>query len=303
MAGKTITEADIRRKVEITAERLFRSGLSKVEAGDLTQAAADLELAVRYDKYHMNARNLLGMVRFQTGEIGEALKQWGISEHLHTNENPASRYMDDLRGEVSLLSAMSDAVVMYNEALDLAAKGEYDFALLRLKRAVKESPSFIKAQLLLCAIYMETSAYQAALGVLDEVAKIDPLNPDAMKYRLHIAAQQKEGAEDMTVNIRDLSNDLFVQNALPEPEMKHISSRAASRKVARSARGFGMQILLLLLGLVLGIELMALLYVPGKLSSSESQARSDRMSIMELQDENSSLREQLRILQVPINEE
>lgn len=290
MPAKVITESDIRRKLQITGERMYRSGLAKADAGDLTRAAEDLEAAVRYDKYNKDARNLLGLIRFETGELGEALKQWGISTHLFPENNQATEYMEQISSEVDLLTSMSDAIVMYNEALDLTMKGEFDFALIRLKRAVKESPKYIKAQLLLSLVYMETEAYKMALSVLDEVAKIDPLNPDAMKYRLYIAAQQKGGAEDLSVSIRDLSNDIYVQNALPEPELKKISSRVTGRRVAGSAKGFGMQILLLAAGIVLGVELMALLYVPGKLSAAKEEARNHTLVEAQLQNEIKELK-------------
>lgn len=290
MPAKVITESDIRRKLQITGERMYRSGLAKADAGDLTRAAEDLEAAVRYDKYNKDARNLLGLIRFETGELGEALKQWGISAHLFPENNQATEYMEQISSEVDLLTSMSDAIVMYNEALDLTMKGEFDFALIRLKRAVKESPKYIKAQLLLSLVYMETEAYKMALAVLDEVAKIDPLNPDAMKYRLYIAAQQKGGAEDLSVSIRDLSNDIYVQNALPEPELKKISSRVTGRRVAGSAKGFGMQILLLAAGIVLGVELMALLYVPGKLSAAKEEARNHTLVEAQLQNEIKELK-------------
>lgn len=290
MPAKVITESDIRRKLQITGERMYRSGLAKADAGDLTRAAEDLEAAVRYDKYNKDARNLLGLIRFETGELGEALKQWGISAHLFPENNQATEYMEQISSEVDLLTSMSDAIVMYNEALELTMKGEFDFALIRLKRAVKESPKYIKAQLLLSLVYMETEAYKMALAVLDEVAKIDPLNPDAMKYRLYIAAQQKGGAEDLSVSIRDLSNDIYVQNALPEPELKKISSRVTGRRVAGSAKGFGMQILLLAAGIVLGVELMALLYVPGKLSAAKEEARNHTLVEAQLQNEIKELK-------------
>lgn len=290
MAVKVITENDIRRKLQITGERMYRSGLAKADAGDLTRAAEDLEAAVRYDKYNKDARNLLGLIRFETGELGEALKQWGISVHLFPEDNQATQYMEEIGDKVDLLTAMSDAIVLYNEALDLAGKSEFDFALIRLKRAVKESPKYIKAQLLLALIYIETNAYTLALSTLDQVAKIDPLNPTAMQYRLYIAAQQKGGAEDLSVSIRDLSNDIYVQNALPEPELKKISSRVTGRRVAGSAKGFGMQILLILAGIVLGVELMALLYVPGKLTAAKEESRNHTLIEAQLQNEIKDLK-------------
>lgn len=289
MAQKPITEEDIQSKLKVTSERLFRSGLSKADTGDLTSAAEDLELAVRYDKFNTNARNLLGLVRFQTGELGEAMKQWNISAHLKKEDNQAILYLQDIEEQETLLTNMSDAIVLYNEALELAGKDEKDFAIIRLKKALHESPQYVKAALLLSVIYIETKSYRAALSVLDEVAKVDPLNPEAMRYRLHIAAQQKEGAADLSDEIRDLSRDLYVQQSLPEPDMEKISSEETGRSIELSARGLGTQLGLLLAGLVLGIGVMAFLYVPGKLKAQREDAREKAVQTAVLQEDRDRL--------------
>ena len=71
---------------------------------------------------------------------------------------------------------------------------------------------------MLALCYMEIRYYKTALRVLDQVAKVDPLNPDAMRYRLYIAQQRRDGVQDASLSdIQDLSRDLYVQQALPKP--------------------------------------------------------------------------------------
>ena len=292
-SGKPITLLDIRRKAETTSEIYYRSGLSKAAGGDLTGAAEELDLSVRYDKHHEDARNLLGLVWFQMGELGEAMKQWGISEHLNPVNNRATYYMNEIRGEMSLLMNMSEAISLYNEALAFAGKGENDYAIARLKKAVSQSPHYVKAQLLLSLLYIEEQSYKAALAVLDQVAKVDPLNPEAMRYRLQISQAQKEGRDDLSLDIQDLSRDIYVQMSLPEPDKGEISNVRRRRKAVSGLRGTMVQLALFAVGLLLGIGFMMFLYVPGQLKDLRREAREMNLRTVEIQQENERYSEQL----------
>ncbi len=299
------TEVNIRRQLKVTSERLYRSGLTKADAGDLSRAREDLNLAVRYNKHHQKARNLLGLVEFRMGEIGQALKQWGISEYLNPQHNRATFYLKEIRGEEKLIDQMAEAVHLYNEALEMARKDEVDFAITRLKKAVTMSPTYVRAHLLLALCYIETNAYKAALSSLDAVAKIDPLNPDAVHYRLYIAQQKEEGIEDVTVDIRDVSKDAAVQRKLVTPELSEISQNQTP-KIYRGISDTTRQILTAILGLALGIGAMAFLYVPERVKSVEKEVREKQQQVMQLEDENARLKNQVSLaedLLVSISEE
>ena len=292
-SGKPVTLIDIRRKAEITSEIYYRSGLSKAAGGDLTGAAEELDLSVRYDKHHEDARNLLGLVWFQMGELGEAMKQWGISEHLNPVNNRATYYMNEIRGEMSLLMDMSEAISLYNEALEFVGRGENDYAIARLKKAASQSPHYVKAQLLLSLLYIEGQSYKAALAVLDQVAKVDPLNPEAMRYRLQIAQAQKEGRDDLSLDIQDLSRDIYVQMSLPEPDKGEISNVRRRRKAVSGLRGTWAQIGLIAVGLLLGAGFMYYLYVPGQLREYRQNAREMTIQSADMKEENERLESQL----------
>lgn len=293
-----LAEEKIRQKVKTTAEILFRSGLSKAAGGDLTGASLELEQAVRYDKDHTDARNLLGLVWFEMGELGEAMKQWGISCHKKPEDNRAAYYMEEIRGEEDLLTDMSEAITLYNEALAQAKKGDTDFACARLKKAVSLSPRYVKAYLLLALLYLEKEAYKDALTQLDMAAEVDPLNPVIMRYRLMIAERQKSRARDLSTSIRDLSRDIYVQMALPEPDMGEVTPSARRRKAVAGIKGTGMQLLLFVVGIILGLGFMALLYMPGRLQKLQEDNRNlkaelttTKMQLENLEDDTEDMKE------------
>lgn len=282
------TEVDIRKQLKVTSERLFRSGLAKADAGDLSRAKEDLNLAVRYNKYNQRARNLLGLVEFRMGEIGEALKQWGISEYLNPHKNRATYYMKEIRSEERLIDQMAEAVHLYNEALSFAREQKLDFAITRLKKAITMSPTYVRAHLLLALCYIETNAYKAALSSLDQVAKIDPLNPDAMHYRLYISQQREEGTEDVTVDIKDVTRDVALQKALSTPKEK--GTKESIFKVSHGVSDLTRQMVIALLGLLLGIGFMGLLYVPERVRSLQEINKTNETTIQALETENELLK-------------
>lgn len=290
----TRKEKEIRKQLSITSEQLFRSGLSKAGAGDLSRAAADLGRAVRYDKNNERARNLLGLVEFQQGELGEAMKQWSISEYLNATGNWASYYLAEIRKEETLLTNMSESIHLYNEAVDLADNGEVDFAIARLRKALHLNPHFVKAALLLTVCLIETKSYKAASQALDHVAKIDPLNPEAMRYRLYVKQQRKEGSEDMTVEVQDLSLDLYVQQSLPEPDLTE-SPGKSHRKYRQPFQGHSLllQVAMLVVGVLLGAACVRFLWEPSRVSSLESQMNTMNVQMAQLEVQNSDLQQKV----------
>ena len=290
-----MNEDEIRKSLSAISMRYLLSGLNKAEAGDLSRAVSDLTKAVRYDKHNEKARNLLGLVQFQMGELGEAMLQWSISEHLNPTGNWATYYLSEIKKEQALLTNMSQSIDLYNEAVRLSDRGDTDFAMGRLKKAIRLNPNFVKAQLLLAVLCIQAQQFDEALKVLDLTAKIDPLNPEAMRYRLYVAQQKKEGVEDESVNIRDLSRDLYVQQSLPEPDIVELSRKQrkkedikAKRQAVRT-RGLGIQIVLFLTGVVLGAASMGFLWLPQKTSQMKEQVEEMTVQDAQLEADNQEL--------------
>lgn len=289
-------EQQIMKRIQATSQQLYRNGLSKAGAGDLSRAVEDLEKAVRYDKHNEKARNLLGLVQFQRGELGEAMKQWSISEYLNPTANWATYYLKEIKKEEAMLRDMSSSLQLYNEASALAHKDSLDFAITRLKKAVHLNPRFVRARLLLALCYMETQHYKTALRALDQVAKVDPLNPEAMRYRLYIARQRKEGVPDAGMGeIQDLSRDLYVQQALPEPDTEELfKEKRRRRKAVRNISGPMMQILLFFAGALCAVGFVRTLWYPQEIRELKDQTQQLQVSAEGLRKDKDTLQGQVK---------
>lgn len=241
------------------------------------------------------ARNLLGLIEFQRGELGEAMKHWSISEYLNPRHNQATVYLRDIKKEQELLTNMSESLHLYNEAMDLAQRENVDFAITRLRKAVHLNPQYIRAQLVLALCYMQKRHYKTALDVLEKVLKLEPLNPDAKRYWVYIQRQLDKGLEDESVSeIQDLSQELSVQQTLAEVDTEEIfQTKGKKRRSIRNMSESLKQLILFFAGVLCCAGFMWYLVYPDQLQKLEDQVIELELSQEQLRSEKEELQQQL----------
>ena len=70
------------KKIMSIANMYYNDGLAKAKVRDLTGAITSLRQCLKFNKNHIEARNLLGLVYFEMGEVVAALSEWVISKNL-----------------------------------------------------------------------------------------------------------------------------------------------------------------------------------------------------------------------------
>ena len=70
---------DYARKNQQIANSFYNLGLEKARIRDLSGAAQCLKKSLHFNKYQTDARNLLGLIYYENGEVADALVQWVIS--------------------------------------------------------------------------------------------------------------------------------------------------------------------------------------------------------------------------------
>ena len=63
------------------------------------------------------ARNLLGLVYFETGEVVAALSEWVISKNLRPKKNIADDYINMVQSNPTRLDTINKTIKKYNQAL------------------------------------------------------------------------------------------------------------------------------------------------------------------------------------------
>ena len=173
---------DIAAKNRQIANSYYNLGLEKAKVRDLSGAAQCLKKSLHFSKYQTDARNLLGLIYYENGEVADALVQWVISLNLQPENNLADHYLDEIQRKPGQLETESQNVKTFNQALWHAQNGSDDLAILQLSRVVENNPHFIKAHLVLALLYIAREDYTRAGKSLYKVLQIDKNNPKALWY-------------------------------------------------------------------------------------------------------------------------
>ncbi len=75
----------IQKKVDYLSRQYYNLGLEKASVRDLSGAIDCLKQSLIYNKHNIQARNLLGLVYFETGEVVAALSEWVISVRIFSH--------------------------------------------------------------------------------------------------------------------------------------------------------------------------------------------------------------------------
>lgn len=70
----------MQKQIVALSNLYYNRGLEKAQIRDLSGAITCLQRSLRMYKYNIHARNLLGLVYFETGEVVAALSEWVISK-------------------------------------------------------------------------------------------------------------------------------------------------------------------------------------------------------------------------------
>lgn len=258
----TACKRDVRQYKLImeASNRKYNEGLEKAQIRDLTGAVIALKQSLKLNKEHVDARNLLGLIYFETGEVVSALSEWIISKNLQPEKNIAEDYISVLQNNQGKLDLYNQTIHKYNTALDLCHQGSDDLAVIQLKKITSMNPNFIKAHLLLALLYMDSGAYDKAYPVLKKVTHIDHGNTQAQRYLREIALINKQkgtkgrsrSKEQVVRYERD--NEVIIQPAqVVEPN----TSKG-------TLAGF-------VIGFLLGAAILFFLVLPGRLQSVRAE--------------------------------
>ncbi len=169
-------------KIIRLSNTLYNDGLEKANVRDLSGAIKSLRTSLRYYKANISARNLLGLVYYEMGEVVDALSEWVISRSLQPEDNPAEQYLDDIQSNRSRLSSVNQTIKKYNQALLYCQQGSRDLAIIQLKKILASNQGLVKGHQLLALLYLQDKKYELARRELRAAAKIDTNNVTTLKY-------------------------------------------------------------------------------------------------------------------------
>ncbi len=280
------------KKVSRLSNHFYNEGLAKAQVRDLSGAIESLQMSLRCNKFHLEARNLLGLIYYEMGETVNALSEWVISKSLTPDENPAADYISAVQKSKSELEKTNQTIKKFNQSLTYCRDGNYDLAVIQLKKVVDLNPRMVKAHQLLALLYMREERYDLAMRALRHAEKIDAKNTSTMHYvrecKEHLKANGKlkhSKEEEETVTYQS-GNDIIIRPA-------KFTDHSAVRTVVS-----------LLMGAAIGIAVGWFLIVPEVRQQANADASAQvveanqtisakEQTISSLEDEIDSLNEQL----------
>ena len=241
------------RRIMLASQSLYNDGLAKAGLRDLSGAIDSLKRSLKYNKYNREARNLLGLVYFESGQTVRALNEWVISKNFYPKSNPVDHYLESLQNGSNTLDKLNQTAKKYNQSLVYVRQGSEDLAILQLKRVIQMNPNMLDARLLLALVYLKDAKYDDAKKEVSAVLKIDTGNTRALSYMQYIRQIQKEQGESSKRRRKK-------KNKTESSENNDIN--VSQRSGFPIVEGTGGAFLNILIGAILGLLICMFLIVP-----------------------------------------
>ena len=189
-------DISVQKQAIILSGLYYNQGLEKAQIRDLSGAIDQLRRALKFNKMNIDARNLLGLVYFETGEVVAALSEWVISKNLREEDNLASYYIKNLQQDANRLDVINQTIKKFNIALESCREGHEDMAVIQLKKILAQNPKLIKGYHLLALLYIREQEFERARKLLKKALKIDRTNTTTLRYLAEIEEQTGEKQEE-----------------------------------------------------------------------------------------------------------
>lgn len=174
------------KKIMYSANAFYNEGLEKAGVRDLSGAVLSLRQCLKFNKNHVEARNLLGLVYFEMGEAISGVAEWIISKNIRPEKNIANDYINMIQQNQNRLESITSTIKKYNNALELCYQESPDLAIIQLKKVLSMNPRYVQAHLLLALLYINEGEYEKARREVERTLKIDCNNTIALRYSKEI---------------------------------------------------------------------------------------------------------------------
>ena len=258
-------DVSLYKKIMQVSNMYYNEGLEKAGVRDLTGAINSLRQSLKFNKNNIEARNLLGLVYFEMGEVVAALSEWVISKNLRGDKNIADNYIGMIQSNASRLDAINQTIKKYNQALVYCTQDSKDLAIIQLKKVLSLNPRFVRAHQLLALLYMESEQWERAQRELKKCIHVDRNNTMTLRYMKEVElmltpdeAVKQSGSRKKDEAVRYQSDNEIIIQPLNVKEPK----------------GGGVSTLVNIgIGLIIGLAAMYFLVVPAAVSNTNNEAQ------------------------------
>lgn len=250
------TDVTLYKKIIKVSNSYYNKGLEKAKVRDLSGAVVSLKQSLRFYKNNTNARNLLGLIYYEMGDVVSALSEWVVSKNLNSIKNIADEYIDAIQSNQNKLETINQTIKKYNQALLYCRQGSEDLAIIQLKKVLSLNSNLINGHQLLALLYMKTEEYDKAEKALNKALKIDTTNTISLRYMKELSTLKKGNLSPEAVKKQKEKNN-------------RISYKSGNETIIQPTAIFkentGLSTVInIMIGLVVGAALIWFLVVPAK---------------------------------------
>lgn len=269
-------DVSLYKKIIYISNRFYNDGLEKANVRDLTGAITSLRQCLKFDKNNVEARNLLGLVYFETGEVVAALSEWVISKNLRPKKNIADDYINMIQTNPTRLDTINQTIKKYNQALTYCNQDSLDLAVIQLKKVLSLNPKFIRAHQLLALLYINNEDWERAKRELTRCMQIDTNNTTTLRYLKEVDEMLTPEEGIKTGGKKKSHSDEII---------KYQSGNETIIQPAsfKESRGGG-SLLNLGIGLLIGIAIAWFLILPARIQTERATIDEDFRKVSEQSD-------------------
>lgn len=258
-------DVSLYKKIMFVSNMFYNDGLEKAGVRDLSGAVGSLRQSLKFNKNNIEARNLLGLVYFEMGEVVAALSEWVISKNLRPEKNIADDYIDMVQSNASRLDAINQTIKKYNQALVYCMQESKDLAVIQLKKVLSLNPRFIRAHQLLALLYIDSEQWDRAKRELKKCMDIDRNNTLTLRYLKEVEMMLQPDETVKQVAGRKKNDDSVRYRSDNEIIIQPLNVKEPKRSGISSLLNIG-------IGLVIGLAAMYFLVMPAAVTNAKNEA-------------------------------
>lgn len=253
------------KKIIRLSNSFYNQGLEKARVRDLSGAVVCLRESLKFNKNNIKARNLLGLVYYEMGEVVAALSEWVISTNLRNKKNVAADYIERLQSNATKMNDLKQSIKKYNQAYQYCLQPDgKDVAIVQLKSVIRLNPKYVRAYQLLALVYLATGNPKPARQCLLTAKSIDINSTITLRY-LQEAERMLTPTDPKKAKKTENANEQYATISKNENGDTVIQPNYIQEK-----RGSG-TILNIIVGIAIGFCITYFLVLPAKVSNAQEE--------------------------------
>lgn len=279
-------DVSLYKKILSTSNRLYNEGLEKASVRDLSGAVTVLRQSLKFNKNHIEARNLLGLVFFEMGEVVAALSEWVISKNIRPQKNIADDYITMIQTNQNRLDTINQTIKKYNQALVYCCQDSRDLAVIQLKKVLSYNSKYVRAHQLLALLYISNEEWSNAKIELDKCSEIDTNNTITLRYLREV---------NHMMTPEDAARGSAGKKKNPEEAIRYQSGNETIIQPGRQKELKGVAALFNVgVGLAIGIAIACSLILPAQMQRMNAESKDEVKIISEQMDAKTATIDELQ---------